>query len=185
MTYLYRILSLCKKFFFESGDYVIYRLNSDGEGGETDPEVEEYTEYDEIPRFIRKKLSIYPLINSVYYRIKSHQAVLICIHKNRDVLCYGWIQTWEPFKRKFGWLCKDGIMLGPYWTNPDYREQGYYGRLLKHSIALTKKDSHLIIYTNPENFSSQKGIEKAGFKEVGLYRVNFAFRLLEWHKEIR
>ncbi len=75
-------------------------------------------------------------------------------------------------------------MLGPYWTNPKFRGQGYYGRLLKRSIDLSDKNYSLIIYANPTNFSSQRGIEKAGFKKIGSYKINLLFRLFQWHTEI-
>jgi RimJ/RimL family protein N-acetyltransferase len=75
-------------------------------------------------------------------------------------------------------------MLGPYWTDENMRGKGYYGRLLNHSIALSANKMPLIIYTNPKNLSSKRGIEKAGFDFCGVYRINLLFRIFQSYKQI-
>lgn len=185
MGYLNHFLSAFLKLIFESGEYTLYHLDSSEQYPDSyDPDIKVYLKYREIPKFIRGKVLIHPFINSLYYRIKSHQATFLCFLSDSEIIAYGWIQSWKPFKRKFRWLFEDGTMLGPYWTNPKFRGQGYYGRLLKHSIALVNKKSPIIIYTIPENLSSQKGIEKAGFKKIGTYSIYLFFRFFQRHKEI-
>jgi RimJ/RimL family protein N-acetyltransferase len=75
-------------------------------------------------------------------------------------------------------------MLGPYWTNILFRGQGYYGRLLKQSIALAGNDCPLFIYTAPENISSQKGIEKIGFNKIGIFKITLILRYFRWYEQI-
>jgi hypothetical protein len=186
MRFIKQILSIIRKFFFDSREYAIYHLNSvQNESYVLDSSIKVYSDYNEIPGFVRKKLLLYPLVNSMYHRIKQHQATLHCIYSDNQLVSYGWIQSWKPFKRKFGWLFKDSIMLGPYWTESQNRGQGYYVRLLKYSIAASGEKSHMVIYTSPENQSSIRGIVKAGFNLKGVYRINFAFRFFQWHKKIR
>ena len=63
------------------------------------------------------------------------------------------------YLKKIGWVANnEAIMLGPYWTNPDYRGKGYYGYLLRMSIILSKNKVSLIIYTDKSNLASRKGI---------------------------
>lgn len=176
MEMIFKLLDILKKIIFESEQYVIYRLNARDEIGRIDPTVKEYTKYEEIPQFILKNLFVNPLVNPLYFRIKSHNARLLCISTNERIIAYGWIQRWKPFKRKFGWLTNHGIMLGPYWTHPEFRGKGYYGRLIKHSIAVSDYNLPLIIYTSPENISSQRGIEKMDFEKIGTYKISFIFR---------
>ena len=63
--------------------------------------------------------------------MKIGNAKLLCYSEyNQRLQAFGWIQTWKPFRHKFGRLAKDGVMLGPYWTEPHNRGRGLYGKLL-------------------------------------------------------
>ena len=54
------------------------------------------------------------------------QACLLCyVDKADRLLGYGWIQNWLAFRRKFVMLSQDAVMLGKYWTAPEYRGQGH------------------------------------------------------------
>lgn len=185
MKNIYLLFSSLKKIIFESDSCVIYKLKNRKELGRIDPEVKVYSEFRDVPQFIVKKLFDFPIINSLFYRIKSHKAKLLCIYDANTLIAYGWIQNWKPFKQKFGWLTKNGTMLGPYWTHPQYRGKGYYGRLLKHSIAVSNEDLPLVIYTSPENMNSQKGIEKIEFEKIGNFRIDFYFRHWVQYKKIK
>ena len=185
MKYIQLFLVVIKKFLFESRDYILYTFDCNKINKHSnDDDIKTYSKYSDIPDFIKEQLFIYPLFNPLYYRIKTQQAFLISIHNNKNLIAYGWIQSWKPFKRKFGWVFKDALMLGPYWTDSRYRGQGYYGRLLKHSISIASKEYPLFIYTTTENISSQKGINKMGFEKKGIYKISLVFRFFQWHKEI-
>lgn len=185
MSYLQLILSLLKKFFYESGEYKIYFYDKkDHELNYLDAEIKVYSEYSDIPQQLKKQLLNHPFINPFYYRLKSHQALLLSIQNDEEIISYGWVQKWQPFKRKFGWIYKEAMMLGPYWTKDSHRGKGIYGRLLKQSISLATKNFPLIIYTSMENINSQKGIEKMDFKLIGNFKINLFLRYFCLHKEI-
>ncbi len=175
---------IIKKLFWVYEYCVIYNLGNKIDIKTINDNIIVYSEYKNIPNFIIQKLNIRFFLNPLFHRIKSKNAKLLCIYDQKDLIAYGWIQNWKPFKRKYGWLYKNATMLGPYWTNPDYRGKGIYGRLISHSIAISDKNLPLIIYTSPQNVSSQKGIEKAGFTKIGTFRILLVLRLFQWHKKI-
>jgi len=185
LNYISRIILNFKKLIYDSEEYVMFKLDTvQSKNYQLDPEVKKFESIEGIPSSIRRLLNLFPLVNPLYYRIKLKQAYLLCLIINSKIVSYGFIQSWKPFKRKFGWLYNDGTMLGPYWTDENMRGQGYYGRLLKHSIGLSANKLPLIIYTNPKNLSSKRGIEKAGFDFCGVYRISLLFRIFQSHKQI-
>jgi hypothetical protein len=186
MTNFRRAIQLCKKIIFNSGEYTIYSFDSSRKiYYEYDSEIKKYSEYEEIPEHVKNELFRLSLLNPLYYRIKLKQAVLLCFHSETQVISFGWIQSWKPFKKKFGWLFKNATMLGPFWTNPQYRGEGYYGRLLKHCIVLSNRNLPILIYAAPENISSKKGIEKLNFKKIGDYRINVIFGIFRWQYKLK
>lgn len=184
LPYISNILFYLGRFFYSSDDYILYQQTVRKEAVQKSEEITEYSDYRLIPGFIIKKLMLYPLINPLYHRLRSNKAHLICINHENVLIAYGWIQSWAPFKRKFGWFTKEGTMLGPFWTDPEFRGKGYYQRLLNHCKDVPDIKFPLIIFTNPPNVSSQKGIEKAGFEKKGVYRVYLLFRYFQWHKKV-
>jgi hypothetical protein len=173
------------KIVFESDEYKIYSYSgSDQFSNYVDAEIKVYANYSDLPELLKKEILNNQIINSLYYRLNLKHAILLTIHNETEIIAYGWLQTWHPFKRKFGWIYKDAMMLGPYWTNELHRGKGIYGRLIKQSIALAKPNIPLMIYTRPENISSQKGIEKMGFKEIGVYKIELILRYFCFHKKI-
>jgi hypothetical protein len=185
MNFFYTFLHLCKKIIYESGEYVIYKIDSPTKNQIIiDEKIKKYSSPEEIPTFIKKKLLKFPILNPMYYRLKFRKAMLLCLYFENQIFSYGWIQNWKPFRKKFGWLIKNGTMLGPFWTDPQFRGQGYYKRLLLHSVSIADKKKQIIIYTSPNNITSQKGIEKVGFKKIGTYKIALIFRLIVWHSKI-
>jgi GNAT superfamily N-acetyltransferase len=173
MRFFELIWKSIKKVVYDKQVYTMYEYDPVTQGeGELRSDVRKYTKYSEIPKFIRARLFPYlPLLHVMFYRLVSGQAVLYCIHTDTELIAFGWIQSWGPFKRRFKFLASDGIVLGQYWTNPDYRRQGYYYGLLQHSIAVLDKtqSKRILIYHLVTNFPSQRVIVKAGFKLIGSY----------------
>lgn len=179
------ILKLLLKVLYEYSEYSIYtKTNNLIKNPTFHYEIVEYNTYSEIPKYLRKKIFLYPIVSTLYYRLNSKKARLLSIDNGRDLIAYGWIQNWEPFKRKFGWIFNNAIMLGPYWTNEKYRGKGIYGDLLQYSLTYIPKDIPVLIYTSINNISSQKGIEKNGFKKIGNFRISLFFRIFSYHKKI-
>lgn len=174
------------KLLYESGNYSLYTYNGTLITNQTSSyKIMEYRNYSEIPKFITKKIFKYPFLSLLYYRLNSKNARLICIDTGIELIAYGWIQSWKPFKRKFGWVFKNAIMLGPYWTNEKFRGRGIYGDLLKYSLANIPSNIPVLIYTVLSNVSSQKGIEKNGFEKIGNFRICLFFRTFSIYRKIK
>lgn len=178
-------IKLFFKLFYESGKYSLYTYSSTLIPNHTSLyKIAEYNNYSEIPKFISKKIFMCPYLSSLYYRIKSKNARLISIDNGVELIAYGWIQNWKPFKKKFGWMFKNAVMLGPYWTNEKFRGRGIYGDLLKYSLANIPSNIPVLIYTALSNITSQKGIEKNGFEKIGNFRVSLFFRTFSIYRKI-
>jgi GNAT superfamily N-acetyltransferase len=109
-------------------------------------------------------------------RFARGTARCLCLFEDGELCAYGWVQSWGPFRRKFGFLASDAVMLGPYFTFEAYRGKGLYRRLLLTSVRLCceRPERPILVYTWPENTASQRGIEKAGFQYIGTYQVTSA-----------
>jgi len=178
-------IKLFFKLFYESGKYSIYTSNNNLLKSQISPyKIVEYNQYSQIPKYVIKKIIVYPFFSSLYYRLNSKNARLICIDNGIELIAYGWIQSWKPFRRKFGWIFKNAIMLGPYWTNEKYRGKGIYGSLLQYSITHISNDIPVLIYTSLDNVSSQKGIEKIGFDKIGDFRIFLFFRSFSIYRKL-
>lgn len=68
----------------------------------------------------------------------------------------------------FGFMKTGGLHIGPCFTEPQYRGNGFYPFLLKKIMQdYQNKVSDFYIFCDEKNISSKKGIEKAGFKCFG------------------
>ncbi len=172
------LLRLARKFIHEKRLYRFYRYVPRQGQGQPHDNVKVYASWQEIPEPIQQAVIPSRHIDSMYYRLGRGQAKLLCYtEKPNQLMAYGWVQDWQPFRRKFHMLAKEGIMLGPYWTAEECRGRGIYGVLLQHSLSLCEKDKPILIYTSPENLASQRGIEKAGFHFLGDWQVNSWLRV--------
>ncbi len=172
-----KLISMVFKLIYDKSDFVFYTI----EYPETSErlfseELKCYNDFDSGKAAFHRILKNWYL-QPLFYRFKSGKATLITWEEDNEILAYGWLQSWSPFRRKFGKIFHDATMLGPYYTHPDHRGKGLYKKLLAYSVSLSPKEKPIAIYTSPENISSQKGIEASGFTKMGMYRVRFFFRL--------
>ncbi|WP_439879615.1 GNAT family N-acetyltransferase [Pontibacter sp. MBLB2868] len=64
-------------------------------------------------------------------------------------------------------------------TLPDFQGRGIYTRLLQHILRVERHRAHTFwILHAPENMASRKGIQKAGFEQMGLVSVAKDKRLI-------
>ncbi len=68
-----------------------------------------------------------------------------------------------PFLR---FLPKGAIHIGPCFTSPEFRGNGYYPMLIKY-IASQYEDKDCYMFVHESNIASVHGIEKASFIRVG------------------
>jgi len=152
--------------------------------GKSDDEVVCCEHYDDIPAGVAAQLFASPgsvNFDLMRWRMKQGRARLVYILQDGLLAAYGWIQDWDAFRRKYRFLAKDGTLLGPYWTRPEFRGRGIYGRLLLHSIHCCQgRKLPILIAVHPGNDPSTRGVEKAGFVKLGTYRLTSALFGLIW-----
>lgn len=166
------------RIFFRKRSYAIYELPTDHAfAAESDPEAYSFdAEHppNEAEHGALRRVSG-PLGRFIMFRrMKRDGAVcLVLFDTHGEVRAYGWLQRWKSQRFEFGWLADDAICLGPFWTRPDQRGQGLYGRLLSHGVYECRRrfDLPVFIWAEPSNAPSRRGIEKAGFAFVGEFSV--------------
>lgn len=84
-----------------------------------------------------------------------------------------------PHNFKFPFLGKKDFEIGPCYTRNDCRGIGIYPDVLKYICSsIGDEGSRFFMLVSPENKSSIRGIEKAGFKLTG--KVRRSDRLRRW-----
>lgn len=113
---------------------------------------------------------------------------MLSLVERGELVGYGWLQRWASVRHEFWWLADDGICLGPYWTHPEHRGRGVYGRMLRHSlhVAWTRfPGTPLYIWARAENAPSIRGIQATGFRALGLHAVSlYACGFVRRHRQV-
>lgn len=104
-------------------------------------------------------------------RFAEHDHFCVII-ENDHYGCWGWYaDTEKDFYvleiDRSDRIPENACVLYHYFTNPDYRRNGYYYDLLK-SIVSQKKKRYYIIYAYDTNTASRGAISKAGFTNIGI-----------------
>ena len=173
-------MSLIKKIFriiWDSDHYLIYQYNSEVQGdGKDFGEIKSYNNLGLLPSKYESILFNGFFSFNMKRRLENSDTKILCYVENDELIGYGWLQDNKYFKRKFGWIKEGATMFGPYWVSPLHRGRGIYGELLQQSI-FENGPKPAIIFTNPMNIASQKGINKEGFKKLGCFSITILFRL--------
>jgi GNAT superfamily N-acetyltransferase len=163
---------------FRRDHLVIYSYSPRQGEGVFDPRVRASTEFSKVPPAVRDTLrreaGRWGLWSARYRIVRG--ATLLYVTEQGRLLAYGWIQKWDPLPRRLRWLAPSGTILGYFWTAPENRGQGLYGRLLKHCLAICE-DRHsvaVIVYAEAWNKRSLRGLEKVGFVRLGEYEITSA-----------
>jgi hypothetical protein len=174
---MHEIWDILKRLVYEKKRFLFYGYDPGQGAGRPDPCVKVYGSWKDIPESFRRRAVPAPWRSAMRHRLRRGKARLLCLSEDGQHLdAYGWIQDWRPFRRRFGALARTGTMLGPYWTAPEARGRGLYGRLLAHSLSICDRDRPILIGTSPENKPSQRGIEKAGFSLRGGWEIRLYLR---------
>jgi RimJ/RimL family protein N-acetyltransferase len=90
------------------------------------------------------------------------------------------IRAWSLHRRDYRWLGRPGPVLGPDWTHPSYRRQGYHRRMLLHRLHCCAATGADVAYTSAfvYNIASRRNIERLGFRPRGCMLIRrTCFRL--------
>ena len=124
-----------------------------------------------------------------YWRIRilwtREKIRFFCLMKNGYPACIGMTQKWNLHSKKLTWLDQPGEVMGFYWTDPKYRGQGLYGKMLAHTVksVADKGINRMYVWASTSNIPSRKGIERAGFLPMGCRMVYRQFFRLFCHSE--
>lgn len=66
---------------------------------------------------------------------------------------------------------KTGLVIGSCYTNPDYRGQSIYPKVISHIAKDNRKTGNLFINVDTDNISSIRGIEEAGYKRLAYIKT--------------
>ena len=102
-------------------------------------------------------------------------SVLFLLYVGETLVTSGWSAYQELF-----WIAENDtvidmansktVVLYDFETVEAFRGRGYYVDLLKFMVADIAVATEFVIYAKKENKSSQRGIEKAGFIQNGIYK---------------
>lgn len=105
----------------------------------------------------------------VYHSVTCGGGYSICYLKAPDgkVIHYSFV---IPYCRKFSFMNKHDVCIGPCWTKEEYRGKGLYGNVLNFiakTVLAKTPDADLYALVREANVSSTKGIHKANYIPAG------------------
>ena len=91
--------------------------------------------------------------------------------------CFGMTQDWSIIRRELASFDRQGDMLGPYWTLPEYQRRGLYSRMLLHNVHLLAEagKTYTYVWVQVYNVASRKAIERCGFHPMGCWEFRRSF----------
>lgn len=150
----------------------------------SDVELDVYTSSSEISSCIKQNL--FPHRFSVLqYRMRRGLAKVVVLKTQRELIAYGWLQSWEPFRRVFADISTQGLMIGPAWTAPEWRGKGVHGLMLTKRIMIAEKVKPIFTFAEENNRASISGIERVGFRKIAKVNMVRYFHVLKSAKIVK
>jgi RimJ/RimL family protein N-acetyltransferase len=114
-----------------------------------------------------------PLWLLIRLHMVLRDATLVYIAGSGRVCAYGLMRRCDPLPRRYRWLARRSVVLGPAWTEPALRGRGLHGRILRARIALCndRREMPIITFTDVSNSAAIRGFEKVGMIRLGSYTV--------------
>ncbi len=66
---------------------------------------------------------------------------------------------------------KSGLVIGSCYTNPIYRGRGIYPKIIIYITKDNKNKGEIFMVVDHQNYSSIKGIEKAGYRRIAYIKA--------------
>ncbi len=166
-----RLGTLARRALLDRGDWVFFRCDPAPGRGRPDPEARLFLHPDEVPVAYRAVLFPHGALSTMALRMRRGLARVMCFGDGQGCVAYVWVQDWRPFRRRFGMVAREGVMLGPGWTDPSRRGQGLYGRLIRHALQVVDGDVPILAAVAPDNVAPQRVLPTVGFTRLGRYRI--------------
>lgn len=119
-------------------------------------------------------------VNLLVGRVDRGKAMLLAIMDGDELGCY-MLCTDLICYRKYRNIAPGGWMIGPVFTNPEKRRRGYYTKILRHGLHVTRGTDGRNAYgfVSLTNIASRITVEHAGFIPLGVFKTTLRFgRLL-------
>lgn len=100
------------------------------------------------------------------HRMKHQMAEIVALSAGEELVAYGWMQKWAPFRRLYKSISSSGTMIGPAWTSPRWRGRGIHVLMLKKRLYLAPLSQRVFSFVEEKNHASRKGLIRSGFTEV-------------------
>lgn len=153
-----------------NSEYLFFRL-SDEKGRlnhnlDSSSILKEYQIEEFVPTFFNlKKHMANKLLYLFWYFVTFGNYKIIYLRKNGKMIHYTHILP-KFFKLPF--LNVNDLEIGPSWTKESYRGKGIFPAVIRYIVELfNEKGRSFHIFVHKDNISSQKAIEKSGFKMWG------------------
>lgn len=110
---------------------------------------------------LRKKVSF---TEYFWYIITAHNYVLYCVMNDKNEVIHKSTRIGKCYK--FNFLKKNEYEIGPCYTSESFRGKGIYPFVLNQIIS-DNPNANYYMFIDEKNFSSIRGVEKAGFMLIG------------------
>lgn len=126
------------------------------------------------------------IIQLLWYVLSLSKNVIIYIKDKKGNIIH--MSQLTPKIFKFPFMQNNDLQVGTCWTIEEYRGQGIYPFVINYIVDNYLKSNKIFMITRKDNYSSQKGIEKAGFKlygeglkkMFGIYKINKLHRITQY-----
>ena len=107
-----------------------------------------------------------------YNRIKNNEKLFFLL-EDKKIICSGWATQKPLFVSEKNKILdvKDGVILYDFYTKSDFRNKGYYQKLLIRILNYLEPNSKAYIYAFKSNIASNKAILKAGFNLIDSSKI--------------
>ena len=112
-------------------------------------------------------------IERYHYNRMMNKEKVYFFQKDNKIICYGW-STEKPLfvsEKNKTLDVKDGVILYDFFTYKEFRNKGFYQKLLKKILNQLEPNTKAYIYALKSNIASNKAIVKAGFQATNSHKI--------------
>lgn len=118
------------------------------------------------------------------HRMKRHVAQVVTLTLDDELIAYGWLQTWDPFRHLYHDISTTGTMIGPAWTSPEWRGKGIHSLMLSMRLHLAPPGERTFSFAENDNHASRKGLIRTGFSKIATMELVRVAYLLRYCKSV-